>query len=168
MFQRSFLIFIVGLLIAILLYPISSFGKTNSVSTDQINYDIIPIADLHQNDASGLSLLLGQTVTINGEVTTADQFNGPSFIQDETAGVAIYDPTFSTTVQIGDFVVISGEVAHFYCSQSCAWTGPGAVARAAGPDPEGGFTRSLGDPLPEGVWSIGADGGATGRQTKGP
>ena len=58
---------------------------------------------------------LGQTVTIQGILTVADQFGGPAFIQDATAGMAIFDQSVHGTgnFAIGDEVQITGSVSAF-------------------------------------------------------
>ena len=73
----------------------------------------IKIIELHQNNASGVPELYDQIVTVSGEVTVADQFGISSFIEDETAGVAVYDGNFANSVAVGDFVTISGRVDQF-------------------------------------------------------
>ena len=74
---------------------------------------VLPISSVRENDASGVPALLGQTVTVRGIVTVANQFGGPSYLQDNTGGLAVFGSTFSTAVAIGDEVVVSGVVAHF-------------------------------------------------------
>ncbi|MCH8496749.1 MAG: DUF5689 domain-containing protein [Balneolales bacterium] len=58
--------------------------------------------------AEARDLPLGSTVTITGWVSVANEFGGPSFIQDNTAGMAIVSSDFSTTVATGDSVVVTG------------------------------------------------------------
>jgi HKD family nuclease len=74
---------------------------------------VVSIASIRQNDASGIPVLLNQTRTITGVVTVANQFGGPSAIQDNTAGMSIFDNTFSTSVTIGDSVIVTGTIAQF-------------------------------------------------------
>ncbi len=71
------------------------------------------IADARMNDASGVPVRLNQFVTINGIVTASNQFGSPAYIQDATAGVAVYDFTFSDGVAIGDEVTLTGKVTQF-------------------------------------------------------
>jgi len=73
----------------------------------------VPIADVKANDGNGVPLRLGQLVTIEGIVTVANQFGGPSFVQDNSAGIAIFGSAFSTAVNIGDEVKVSGIVSPF-------------------------------------------------------
>ncbi|OQX86403.1 hypothetical protein B6D60_06470, partial [candidate division KSB1 bacterium 4484_87] len=57
--------------------------------------------------------LLGQTVSVQGEVTVAAQFGISSYIQDETGGVVIYDEGFAKTVNVGDMVTVTGTVDQY-------------------------------------------------------
>lgn len=71
----------------------------------------IPIMEARQ-------LGTGNTVTVAGWVTVTDQFLGPMFIQDETAGIAVYSaslmrPDFNLDVQLGDSVVVTGSLSIF-------------------------------------------------------
>lgn len=72
-----------------------------------------PISALHVNDEDGIPLLLDSEVTITGMVTVADEFNNPFFLEDETAGVAVYDGTALNQVVLGDEIMISGTVTNY-------------------------------------------------------
>jgi phosphatidylserine/phosphatidylglycerophosphate/cardiolipin synthase-like enzyme len=73
----------------------------------------IPIAEARENNAQGIPLRLNDIVTVNGIVTVANEFGSPSYIQDHTAGIAIYDFNFSGSVVIGDEVTVTGKVVQF-------------------------------------------------------
>jgi len=73
----------------------------------------VTIAEVKGNDANGVPLRLGQLVTIRGVVTVANEFGGPSYVQDNTGGIAIFGSSFSTVVSIGDEVIVSGTVNPF-------------------------------------------------------
>jgi len=73
----------------------------------------LPIAEMKANDVNGVMENLGKLITIRGIVTVANQFNGPSYIQDNSGGMAIFGSLFSTNVNIGDEVVVSGLVQPF-------------------------------------------------------
>ena len=75
--------------------------------------EVIPISQLHNNDSNGLPLLMGQTVTVRGEITVANQFGISSFLQDETGGVAVYDQAFAGAVSVGDIVTVTGVVDNY-------------------------------------------------------
>jgi phosphatidylserine/phosphatidylglycerophosphate/cardiolipin synthase-like enzyme len=73
----------------------------------------IPIAQAKVNDANGATVNFGQLVTIRGVVTVANQFGSPSYIQDNSGGISIFGPTFSSAVQIGDEILVSGIINQF-------------------------------------------------------
>ncbi len=75
--------------------------------------DYIPIADARD-------LPEGTIVNIAGIVTVADEFAGPMYFQDETAGIAwFYSPmrdetaTFFSNINRGDSIYITGELGSF-------------------------------------------------------
>jgi phosphatidylserine/phosphatidylglycerophosphate/cardiolipin synthase-like enzyme len=65
------------------------------------------------NDAAGIPLRLGELVTVRGIVTVANEFGGPSYIQDNSGAIAVFGSSFSTSVAIGDEVVVSGTIEAF-------------------------------------------------------
>lgn len=73
----------------------------------------IPIAEARENNSNGVPVMLGETVTVNGIVSVADQFGAPAYIQDQTGGIAVYDFNFTEAVNIGDEVTITGTITHF-------------------------------------------------------
>ncbi len=68
--------------------------------------DVIAIANARQ-------LQLGTRVTVAGRVTVANEFGGPLYMQDTTAGIAVFWEPLHTTVSIGDSVKISGPLTVF-------------------------------------------------------
>ncbi|TAK52691.1 MAG: choice-of-anchor D domain-containing protein [Bacteroidetes bacterium] len=72
-----------------------------------------PISYVKENDANGVPLRNGQLVTVRGIVTVANEFGGPSFIQDNTGGLAIFGSAVSANVAIGDEIVVSGLIQPF-------------------------------------------------------
>lgn len=81
----------------------------------------IPIAEASENDAQGVSTKLGEWVTIRGVVTTADDFAtaggeiGPAYLEDASAGMAVFSPEgVSAQVERGEEVVLFGRVTQFY------------------------------------------------------
>ncbi len=71
------------------------------------------IADVKTNDANGVPLLLGRYVTIRGIVTVSSQFGGPGYLQDNSAGIAVYDSSVTNHVSIGDEIVLLGTISPF-------------------------------------------------------
>lgn len=55
----------------------------------------------------------GTVVTVSGWVSTANEFGGPIFIQDGTAGIAVFYNPIHTAVQRGDSVVVTGPISEF-------------------------------------------------------
>lgn len=67
------------------------------------------------DDENGVSLQDGEVVTAKGVVTVANEFGsyGPSYIQDLAAGLAVYDATFTSSVSIGNEVLLTGTVSNY-------------------------------------------------------
>lgn len=77
---------------------------------------ITPISQLRFNNANGVPVDSGNIFTVTGIVTVANEFNSPSYIQDNTAGIAIFargSGLFSASVKIGDSVIVTGKLTHF-------------------------------------------------------
>ena len=76
---------------------------------------VVPIADLRYNDANGVPIGIGQLFTITGIVTSSNQFGnyGPGSVRDETAGVCVYGPGFSNSVNIGDSVTVTAVLTQY-------------------------------------------------------
>ncbi len=78
---------------------------------------VIPISQLHCNDANGQSLMTGQTVTIQGTVTGQFPTTGVAsstrlYIQDGTGGVNVYGtPLYCGS--LGDYIVVTGLVSQY-------------------------------------------------------
>jgi hypothetical protein len=102
------------------LYPIyvqskvtTNFSSINSIPKI-VNFGLpMTIAEVKGNDIYGVALKSGQLVTVRGVITVANQFGGPSYIQDNTGGLAIFGSALSTTVNIGDEVIVSGVVSPY-------------------------------------------------------
>lgn len=72
-----------------------------------------PISFVKRKEANGVHTLLGKWAVVRGIVTVANDFGGPSYLQDASAGMALFDSSVSNNVQIGDDVVLLGLVAPF-------------------------------------------------------
>jgi endonuclease/exonuclease/phosphatase family metal-dependent hydrolase len=66
---------------------------------------------------------LGATVAVAGRVTVANDFGGPSYLQDATGGLAVFDTTFHKSVTIGDSVELAGPLTEFQATTGQAGTG---------------------------------------------
>ena len=76
---------------------------------------ITPIADLKQNDSTGVPVYLGQTFTVTGIVTSSNQLgnSGPGTIQDRTGSITVYGSSFANSVNIGDSVIVTGDLSQY-------------------------------------------------------
>ena len=72
-----------------------------------------PMNAVKKKEANGLPSLLGKWAVVRGIVTVANDFGGPSYLQDGTGGMAVFDSSVSNNVQVGDDVVLLGLVAPF-------------------------------------------------------
>ena len=55
----------------------------------------------------------GQLVRVRGIITVSNQFASPSYIQDSTAGLAVYSTAFSSSVKVGDIWEVAGTLKDF-------------------------------------------------------
>lgn len=74
---------------------------------------VVPISSITQNNANGVPIDTGMFKTVTGIVTVANQFGGPSYIQDNTGGIAIFYTDFSTNITIGDSVIVTAKLSQF-------------------------------------------------------
>ena len=70
----------------------------------------LPISVVKQNDSTGVPLRNNKLVTVRGVVTEAGQFGNVCYMQDDSAGLSVFDSSFATAVTIGDEVIVSGLV----------------------------------------------------------
>ncbi len=70
----------------------------------------LSIKELRQNDSQGIPFYSDSAKTISGIVTATNQLgrNGPAFVQDDEAGVAIYGSAYISKLSMGDSVTITG------------------------------------------------------------
>ncbi|MGE5314339.1 MAG: phospholipase D-like domain-containing protein [Acidobacteriota bacterium] len=87
--------------------PIKSQPKTLVYGTPR------PLSQVKQKTGAGASALLGKWVVVRGVVTAAQEFGGPSYLQDATGGAAVFDSSVTNNVQRGDDVVVLGLVAPY-------------------------------------------------------
>jgi len=59
------------------------------------------------------NLPFGTRTKVAGTVTVANEFEGPSFIQDSESGIAVFHQSFSESVNRGDSVHVQGAVTEF-------------------------------------------------------
>ncbi len=75
---------------------------------------VIPIDSVRSQDANGVPLLLGQTVTLRGVVSMSDELGTPLvYFQDPTGGMVGYDAAFFNNTNYGDSVEVTGVVTQY-------------------------------------------------------
>jgi phosphatidylserine/phosphatidylglycerophosphate/cardiolipin synthase-like enzyme len=87
--------------------PIQAFPKTIVYGTPR------SISVVKRKEANGSHTLLGKWAVVRGVVTVGNEFGGPSYLQDATGGIAIFDSSVSNNIVRGDDVVLLGLVAPF-------------------------------------------------------
>jgi phosphatidylserine/phosphatidylglycerophosphate/cardiolipin synthase-like enzyme len=67
------------------------------------------------NDSTGVPKNVNKIVTVTGIVTATNQFgtNGPAYLQDQTAGMAVFGGSFVTKVKMGDSVRVSATMTNY-------------------------------------------------------
>ncbi len=55
----------------------------------------------------------GDIVAVGGRVTVGNQFGSTSFIQDATGGIPVFNSSFSSSIEIGDSVLVYGTIGFF-------------------------------------------------------
>ncbi|HVN48994.1 MAG TPA: phospholipase D-like domain-containing protein, partial [Bacteroidota bacterium] len=73
-----------------------------------------PMSWIKVKDASGNSLYANRWVVVRGVVTVADELGGPSYLQDATAGISVFDSSVTNNVDPGDDVILFGKVSPYY------------------------------------------------------
>jgi len=56
----------------------------------------------------------GVNVRVRGTITVANEFTSPSYMQDSTGGLAVYNTKFSTSVKLGDIWEVAGVLSNYY------------------------------------------------------
>ena len=75
---------------------------------------VIPIDSVRRQDANGVPLLLGQSVTLRGVVTMSEELGIPLvYFQDPTGGMVAYDAAFWNGTNAGDSVQVTGVVTQY-------------------------------------------------------
>ncbi len=70
-------------------------------------------AAIKAKELNGSYTYLGKWVVTQGVVTAANEFGGPSYLQDNTAGFSIYDSSVSNNVERGTEITVLGKVSPY-------------------------------------------------------
>ena len=86
-----------------------------SISMNLFAQTTVPIYDIRENDANGVPLKMDSTYTVTGIVTSSNQFgnSGPASLQDNTAGISVYNSEFANGVNIGDSIIITSSITQY-------------------------------------------------------
>jgi phosphatidylserine/phosphatidylglycerophosphate/cardiolipin synthase-like enzyme len=87
--------------------PVQAFPKTLVYGSPR------SIAVVKRKEANGSHTLLGKWAVVRGIVTVGGEFGGPTYLQDPTGGMAVFDSSVTNNVSRGDDVVLLGLVAPF-------------------------------------------------------
>ncbi|MGD1044307.1 MAG: phospholipase D-like domain-containing protein [Bacteroidota bacterium] len=71
------------------------------------------MSQVKAKNSSGVPVLTGKYVVVQGVVTVANEFGGPAYVQDATAGISVYDSSVSQNVNRGDEVELLGVVSPY-------------------------------------------------------
>ena len=63
--------------------------------------------------ATARSRSVGSKVTVAGRVTVSNQLGSPSYVQDTTGGIPVFDFTLSQAATIGDSLIVTGPIGLF-------------------------------------------------------
>ena len=74
---------------------------------------LISLISIGQDIATARSQGIGATVTITGIVTNGDELGPIRYIEDATAGLALYDPTSLVSVIRGDEITVTGTLKDY-------------------------------------------------------
>lgn len=92
-------------------------GLLTSIASSPKAYVTIPIEFLHDNDASGVALDLGNTVAVEGTVLNATGTYAAgrleSSIDDGTGGMMLFSSSLTSVLSIGDVYVAKGAITQF-------------------------------------------------------
>ena len=85
-----------------------------AASAGQSYSQVIPIDSVRSQDANGVPLLLGQTVTVRGVVSMSEELGSPLvYFQDPTGGLVGYDGGFFNATNYGDSIEVTGVVSQY-------------------------------------------------------
>ncbi|MCX6148951.1 MAG: phospholipase D-like domain-containing protein [Ignavibacteriales bacterium] len=77
--------------------------------------DLVPIANLKNNNSNGIPIDLDKVFKVTGVVTSSNQLGtaGPATIQDNSGAMAVYGSSFANEVKIGDSVTVISTLTQY-------------------------------------------------------
>ena len=77
---------------------------------------LISLIGLSQDIATARAQGIGSTVTITGIATNGNELGPIRYIEDATAGMALYDTTISSSIIRGDEIKVELILSNFICT----------------------------------------------------
>ncbi|MEP7145382.1 MAG: phospholipase D-like domain-containing protein [bacterium] len=74
---------------------------------------VVPISSFTINNSQGIPVDTGQFKTISGVVTCANEFGGPSYVQDNSGGIGVFYTELTNAVSIGDSIILTAKLTQF-------------------------------------------------------
>ncbi len=103
--------------------PEEPIAVTGIMGQFQDTYQLLPrsVADLGGDIGGGdfisiaeaRTMELGEVVAVEGIITSGAEFGGSRYMQDATAGIAIFNTELADAVQVGDIVRVTGPLSEF-------------------------------------------------------
>jgi len=82
----------------------------NTMTTPELFQFTVGVLTIAQARTAGA----GVNVRVRGTFTVANEFASPSYMQDTTGGLAVYNTKFSTSVRLGDIWEVAGVLSNYY------------------------------------------------------
>jgi len=93
-----------------LLFKASKTTAGNTMTTPELFQFTVGVLTIAQARTAGA----GVNVRVRGTFTVANEFASPSYMQDTTGGLAVYNTKFSTSVRLGDIWEVAGVLSNYY------------------------------------------------------
>ncbi len=82
----------------------------NAMTTPTIFQFSVGVLTIAQAREAGV----GVNVRVRGIITVANELSSPSYMQDSTGGLAVYNTNFSKSVKLGDIWEVAGVLSNYY------------------------------------------------------
>lgn len=104
--------YIVALLCVLSVSWCTSVAQVRITLVESRAYEQVQVAAL-QTIREAKKQSFGTVISVAGRVSVANEFGGPLYLQDETGGIAVFDPTLHAAVAIGDSIAVTGPYTEF-------------------------------------------------------